>query len=824
MAYIHLLGYEIDTGYMEVINLLSSTKYAEKVVGYVAISLLITSSHEFATLVVNSMRVDLLSQEEQNSALALATIANMGGQEFAEAVYEDVLKMVTDDATKDSLRKRAANCLMSLYRSAPDSVSCDWAEDLVKLLDNPDLGVVTAAANLYETIPRIEGKGLIKLLRSVVDALIQLVIDKKCPPQYMFRDIPSPWLTIKMLKILEKYDYPDGEKKLCDKITKVLNSILNDTEISDKDRNKNNAKHAILFEGINVVIHYGEESEAKLRKAAVKFLGSFISDTDSNVRYLALDSLARLASLEGTNTVIQKHKATILESLDNPDVSIRKRAVHVLFAMCDENCAEEIVKELLDYLGKADYHIKSEMILKIAILAEKFAKDFYWYMDVMLQMITTAGEFVSDDIWYRTVQIISQHEELHSYAVKKLFEALQPDNLNESLIRCGCYVVGEYGNYLNDDETETEPDLIFETLVKHMKHVGSLSKALIIHAVFKLMNVYPDLKDSVNDLFEQYKADMDPEIQQRVVEYTALMEDEDIMAEVMDAMPAFPEKASLLVARLEKLMHPDESKEKGEEEPEEGEEEEEEGGEEEEQEEGDEDEEEDGEVDQTPFLKKCLVSPKGVLFENGSIQIGIEHKYKGDLATVTLHYINKSSSDISDLSVSISSKNKGVLVQDKGVEDSIESGSEVVQQIQLKLAKPFVDFPDLAVSYTAKSSVELELKLPVCLYSFGVPAKMAGPAFMTHWNGLAGKEITKSIPGGDSSIITKQLPNMRFGVSPGDGKPNTVYGALSLKAGANTIGIMVAIECGKKYNVTVRAPMPDICKGIFSGIQAVIGN
>ena len=38
-------------------------------------------------------------------------------------------------------------------------------------------------------------------------------------------------------------------------------------------------------------------------------------------------------------------------------------------------------------------------MLKIAILAEKFASDLRWYVDVILQLISHAGDFVSDDIW-----------------------------------------------------------------------------------------------------------------------------------------------------------------------------------------------------------------------------------------------------------------------------------------------------------------------------------------------------------------------------------------------------------------------------------------
>ena len=35
LVYIHMLGYDVDFGHMEIISLLTSTKYTEKLVGYV---------------------------------------------------------------------------------------------------------------------------------------------------------------------------------------------------------------------------------------------------------------------------------------------------------------------------------------------------------------------------------------------------------------------------------------------------------------------------------------------------------------------------------------------------------------------------------------------------------------------------------------------------------------------------------------------------------------------------------------------------------------------------------------------------------------------
>lgn len=157
------------------------------------------------------------------------------------------------------------------------------------------------------------------------------------------------------------------------------------------------------------------------------------------------------------------------------------------------------------------------MILKIAILAEKYAPSFTWYVDVILQMITGAGDFVTDDIWYRAIQIISQHEDVQEYACRKLYESLVPADVHETIIKCAGYVIGEYGFTLVDASVSpVTPNALLSTLSKHIKRVSNSTKALLLHSTFKLMNTFPEeLTTEAKKLLDIYKSDMDPEIQQR---------------------------------------------------------------------------------------------------------------------------------------------------------------------------------------------------------------------------------------------------------------------------------------------------------------------
>ena len=130
--------------------------------------------------------------------------------------------------------------------------------------------------------------------------------------------------------------------------------------------NKNNIEYGLLFEVINVIIHYDTHLEKKLVTIVTDILVMFICSSRANFRYLGLESMCRLALRHN----LADHLKKILSNLDHPDVSIRKRALDLLYLICNSNNVSEIMSQLLGYLQKkVDPHLHDDLVLKIAILA-----------------------------------------------------------------------------------------------------------------------------------------------------------------------------------------------------------------------------------------------------------------------------------------------------------------------------------------------------------------------------------------------------------------------------------------------------------------------
>jgi AP-2 complex subunit alpha len=210
---------------------------------------------------------------------------------------------------------------------------------------------------------------------------------------------------------------------------------MNNSTEPSRNVQHSNAQHAVLFEAISLAIHL--DSTTPLVGNAALLLARFISSKETNVRYLGLDTLAHLAARADSLEPIKKHQNTIIQSLRDKDISVRRRALDLLYSMCDVDNSELIVGELLRYLKIADYALREEMVLKIAILTEKYANSYKWYVDTILQLINAAGDHVGDEVWYRVVQIVTNTEDLQEYAAKVVFEHLKAPSTHESLVKVG---------------------------------------------------------------------------------------------------------------------------------------------------------------------------------------------------------------------------------------------------------------------------------------------------------------------------------------------------------------------------------------------------
>lgn len=205
-----------------------------------------------------------------------------------------------------------------------------------------------------------------------------------------------------------------------------------------------------------------------------------------------------------------------------------------------------MMKELLLFLSSCPPELRAQAASGIFNAAERYAPSQRWHIDTILHVLTTAGGDVRDETVPNLIQLITNASELHCYTVHKLYRALLADISQQSLVQVACWCIGEYGDLLLRGECqETEPvqvteddvlDALETVLQSHMSSPATRGFALT--ATMKLSTRITDNVDRIRSIVSIYGSCLDVELQQRAVEYNALLKKYDYMrAAVLERMP-----------------------------------------------------------------------------------------------------------------------------------------------------------------------------------------------------------------------------------------------------------------------------------------------
>lgn len=583
-------------------------------------------------------------------------------------------------------------------------------------------------------------------------------------------------------------------------IRESLQQILHEAMLMPKNVQQNNAQNAVLFEAINLVIHL--DTEHNLMMQISQRLGKFIQSRETNVRYLGLDAMSHFAARAETLDPIKKHQSIIIGSLRDRDISVRRKGLDLLYSMCDPSNSQSIVNELLKYLQIADFAIREEMVLKIAILTEKYATDIQWYVDISLRLIAMAGDHVSDEVWQRVIQIVTNNEELQVYAAQNILEYVKAEQCHETLVKIGGYLLGEFG-HLVADMKGCSPIEQFLALQTKLPGCSSSTRAILLSSFIKFVNLFPEIKPQLLHVFRAYSHTLDSELQQRACEYLTLatLPTDDLIRTVCDEMPPFPERTSALLSRLHgkhagtsdkrtwvvggkdanadskeiELTQPSAPKRSftanasGTN--------------------GGSPASNDGSfaigngtngtngaagtktsslrdldgLDMNGGQEKSIKAPnfasakhlspyweigynkllfkdEGILYEDSQIQIGLRTEYRGPLGCVIIYFSNHSSSAIASFTTTLDNPSpESLKIDTKNFPDStIQPEGQSQQTVMFEAKSVFADPPTIRISYLAGALQALTLQLPVVAHKYMDPAELSSEDFFKRWRQIGG--------------------------------------------------------------------------------------
>ena len=573
LMYMHMLGYPTHFGQMECVKLIATAGFPEKRVGYLGLMILLDERQEVTMLVTNSIKNDLGHKNHFIVGLALCALGNICTAEMARDVAPEVAGLLGN--RNSYVRKKAALCAIRVVNKVPELAE-SFLDGAERLLADRHHGVLLAAVTLIMRLCEGDGKGggvddtrgvlrrstsdgmddengrsfrdvatarfrrrvpdLVKILRALTHGAYSAEHD--VGGQH------DPFLQVKLLRLLRVLGSGDAEAS--DAMSDALANVA-----SAESRAGKNAGAAVLYEAVRCAV--GVESVGGLRVLAVNVLGRFLADKDNNVRYVALNALAKVVGSAGGNDAqaVQRHRRTIVECVKDGDVTIRRSALNLVYSLVNAGNVETLVPELLAYLAVADLEFKADVAKRIAGLCAKFAPTDRWRVDAFVETLVKGGAHVAREECRSFLALLTNRVELQPYATRALYRAAHEarDDAHFPLASVACWALGEYGDAAvraADNRLPEEPPTVLTArdVVETLKSVLADARAprdtrgVAMVALTKLAARFADLRHECVAAVAAFRQSLDLEMQQRSVEFKQVFDrGGDVAAAALERVP-----------------------------------------------------------------------------------------------------------------------------------------------------------------------------------------------------------------------------------------------------------------------------------------------
>ncbi|CAM9198698.1 unnamed protein product [Phaeothamnion confervicola] len=400
--------------------------------------LMLQERDEVLMLATNSLK----AQNPFMVGLALTAVGNLSTPDMARDLAPEVEKLLQNQ--QPYVRKKAALCTIRILRKASKgSTFCpelieDFVERATGLLKDRSHGVLLSGTALLSAVvvaDKSQAAGLARLVPALV-RMLRGFITAGFTAEHDVAGVTDPFLQVSVLRLMCLLgEHSDGSSEL-------MNDIL--AQVATTTETAKNAGNAILYECVHTIMRI--DSEQGLRLLAINILGRFLLNRDNNMRYVALNTLSRVVAHDQAS--VQRHRGTIVDCMRDPDVSIRQRALDLIFQLVNESNVESLTGELLAYLAVAAPEHRRDLCSNILQVVEAYAPTKRWRVDTLVAVLSIAGQHCDDSVPAAAIIYTSQAPDLHGFAAHKTFRLLRTDLSQPALTIVGVWCIGEYSDLL----------------------------------------------------------------------------------------------------------------------------------------------------------------------------------------------------------------------------------------------------------------------------------------------------------------------------------------------------------------------------------------
>ncbi|XP_037028736.1 AP-3 complex subunit delta isoform X2 [Bradysia coprophila] len=482
LTYIQMLGYDISWAGFNIIEVMSSSKFTCKRVGYLAASQCFHPDSELIMLTTNMIRKDLNSQTQYDAGVALSGLSCFISSDLSRDLANDIMTLCS--STKPYLRMKAVLMMYKVFLRYPEALRPAFPK-LKEKLEDPDPGVQSAAVNVICELARKNPKNYL----SLAPIFFKLMTTST-----------NNWMLIKIIKLFGALT--PLEPRLGKKLIEPLTSLIHSTSAM-----------SLLYECINTVIAVlisissGMPNHTASIQLCVQKLRILIEDSDQNLKYLGLLAMSKILKTHPKS--VQAHKDLILACLDDKDESIRLRALDLLFCgkgggMVSKKNLMEIVRRLLGHMERAEGSAyRDELLFKVIQICSQgsyqYVTNFEWYLTVLVELIQLeAGSKHGSVIAKQLLDVSIRVQAVRPFAVSEMTALLEsfPETTQSGsmfeVLYAAAWIVGEFSSDSN------EPERSLNVLLKHRSlpgHIQGVYVQNILKLFTRIVTDYLEHKD-----------------------------------------------------------------------------------------------------------------------------------------------------------------------------------------------------------------------------------------------------------------------------------------------------------------------------------------
>ncbi|KAL5971341.1 AP-3 complex subunit delta-1 [Taenia solium] len=451
----YMIGYDISWAAFNIIEVMSSSKFSYKRIGYLAASQCFGEQIDVLMLATNLIRKDLNSGKLYDTSVALSGLSCFVTPDLAKDLCDDILALTM--SPKPYIAKKAILLLYKVFLKNPDALRAAFPR-LRKKLEDPDPGIQSAAVNVICELARKNPQNYL----SLSPIFFKLMTTST-----------NNWVLIKIIKLFGALT--PLEPRLGKKLIEPLTNLIHNTSAM-----------SLLYECINTVLAGVPDHHASIQLCVQK-LRILIEDSDQNLKYLGLLAMGKI--LRHHPKSVQAHKDLILACLDDRDESIRLRALDLLHGMVSRTNLLEIVRSLVRHLSTPEIgaHFRAELIVTVVRICSQgnyqYVLSFEWYISVLLELaqlnINRNGELLANQLLDVAVRVAS----VRPFAVSQMAIFLRSckgmitysnqASLHD-VIYAAAWICGEYAGFLEEPRETLEAMLETANLVDLRGHIQSV--------------------------------------------------------------------------------------------------------------------------------------------------------------------------------------------------------------------------------------------------------------------------------------------------------------------------------------------------------------